>query len=135
MNNHALATTDFILQPCYCCVPASSASPRLCAECAKALPWYLQRVTTEVDHVVPLSQGGTYEPDNLQPLCREHHAANTALEASERTRRVRHGESDYASSRVTRRPCRRDNAALVRRSGGAERQGGVPHPEHPRVTP
>lgn len=34
----------------------------------------------EVDHVVPLSEGGPDEWDNLQALCRPHHAAKTLAE-------------------------------------------------------
>jgi 5-methylcytosine-specific restriction protein A len=33
-----------------------------------------------VDHIVPLSRGGTHEPDNLQALCRACHSAKTATE-------------------------------------------------------
>ena len=34
------------------------------------------RVTpaTDVDHIVPLAEGGTNDPANLRPLCRMHHA-------------------------------------------------------------
>lgn len=46
------------------------------------------RVTAgqEVDHVIPLWAGGADEESNYQTLCREHHAAKTAREASERAR-------------------------------------------------
>lgn len=38
------------------------------------------RVTlaTEVDHITPLSDGGTHERDNLQPLCKSCHSKKTA---------------------------------------------------------
>ncbi len=36
---------------------------------------------TEVDHVTPLSAGGTNEQANLQPLCKSHHSRKTAHEA------------------------------------------------------
>jgi 5-methylcytosine-specific restriction enzyme A len=32
----------------------------------------------DVDHIVPLYKGGTYDRGNLQPLCKAHHAAKTA---------------------------------------------------------
>jgi len=41
-------------------------------------------VATEVDHIVPLSQGGPDEWDNLQGLCHDCHAAKTAREMRER---------------------------------------------------
>lgn len=36
----------------------------------------------EVDHIVPLSQGGTDDDDNLQAINRECHKAKTAREAA-----------------------------------------------------
>lgn len=39
-------------------------------------------VATEVDHIVPLSRGGTNAMDNLQPLCKSCHSRKTALEDS-----------------------------------------------------
>jgi 5-methylcytosine-specific restriction enzyme A len=33
---------------------------------------------TEIDHIIPLSKGGTYDDENLQPLCAECHKAKTA---------------------------------------------------------
>ena len=33
---------------------------------------------TEVDHIVPVSQEGTNELDNLQPLCKSCHSRKTA---------------------------------------------------------
>ena len=35
---------------------------------------------TEVDHIVPLSQGGGASPDNLQALCKSCHSRKTAAE-------------------------------------------------------
>lgn len=35
---------------------------------------------TQVDHVVPLSAGGTHRPDNLQCLCVACHSRKTASE-------------------------------------------------------
>ena len=34
----------------------------------------------QVDHVKPVSQGGTHHLDNLRVLCRAHHLAKTAQE-------------------------------------------------------
>ena len=39
---------------------------------------------TEVDHIVPLRQGGTSEADNLQTLCKRHHSRKTARYDSKR---------------------------------------------------
>jgi 5-methylcytosine-specific restriction protein A len=33
--------------------------------------------TTEVDHIVPLSAGGTDARENLRALCKRHHSART----------------------------------------------------------
>ena len=53
-------------------------SAPLCAHCSRA-----GRVTlaTEVDHRVPLSQGGTDDRDNLDPLCRACHLKKSAMDA------------------------------------------------------
>lgn len=53
-----------------------SQSP-LCAEC---VPLGITRAATEVDHKLPLEQGGADEWDNLQGLCHEHHVAKTSAE-------------------------------------------------------
>jgi 5-methylcytosine-specific restriction protein A len=37
----------------------------------------------EVDHIVPLSQGGGNERSNLQALCRPHHRAKSKAERNE----------------------------------------------------
>ena len=53
----------------------------LCVHCQRE-----GRVTaaTEVDHRVPLSQGGTDDPSNLVSICAACHAAKTAREAAGR---------------------------------------------------
>ena len=56
-----------------------SAQP-ICAECAKTLPLHLQRPSVQLDHILPLSQGGTDDLTNLRGICREHHAVKTARE-------------------------------------------------------
>jgi len=35
---------------------------------------------TEIDHIIPRSAGGTDDPANLQPLCRQCHSRKTARE-------------------------------------------------------
>lgn len=54
-----------------------------------ALPWKPGDPYLEVDHVVPLIDGGSFSVANLQLLCREHHARKTAREAGRRARRRR----------------------------------------------
>jgi 5-methylcytosine-specific restriction endonuclease McrA/predicted kinase len=48
------------------------------------------RVTqaTEIDHIIPKSQGGTDEEDNLQAICKRCHAHKTALESAIADHRV-----------------------------------------------
>lgn len=52
-----------------------------CVDC-----WKLGReqYATEVDHIVPKSQGGADEESNYQPLCHEHHSAKTMREINRR---------------------------------------------------
>jgi len=38
----------------------------------------------QIDHKVPLEQGGSNDDDNLQPLCNDCHQAKTAAEARAR---------------------------------------------------
>lgn len=45
----------------------------MCALCNVA-------AATEVDHIVPLEQGGSNDEINLQPLCKECHLAKTKQE-------------------------------------------------------
>lgn len=40
----------------------------------------IARAADEIDHIKPLSQGGTNQRDNLQPLCYQCHAAKTEHE-------------------------------------------------------
>lgn len=52
----------------------------LCRECKKAgfdVPSVL------VDHIIPLSEGGTNKLENLQGLCTMHHNKKTARERNE----------------------------------------------------
>jgi 5-methylcytosine-specific restriction protein A len=48
---------------------------------ALRLPW-----RDQVDHDVPLEQGGSNEDENLNLLCVECHSAKTAQEAAARAR-------------------------------------------------
>jgi 5-methylcytosine-specific restriction endonuclease McrA len=55
---------------------------RICQSCgAKA---------TEIDHIVPVSQGGSHEPDNLRAICRDCHRRKTHAETVAGVRRF-HG--------------------------------------------
>ena len=53
-----------------------SAEPR----CSICLQQGRLRAATEVDHIVPLHQGGGDERSNLQPLCHDCHADKSAAE-------------------------------------------------------
>ena len=35
---------------------------------------------TDVDHIVPLAEGGNDSAENLQTLCHSHHSRKTAIE-------------------------------------------------------
>lgn len=39
-----------------------------------------QELATDIDHILPRSQGGTDLWDNLQGLCHKHHSSKTATE-------------------------------------------------------
>jgi 5-methylcytosine-specific restriction protein A len=54
-----------------------SAEP-LCRHC---LAKGVLTAATEVDHEIPLGQGGTYDDANAQPLCTDCHKAKTKAEA------------------------------------------------------
>lgn len=43
--------------------------------CALQLPDVCTQVATTRDHIVPVSAGGTNQPSNLQPSCRECNSA------------------------------------------------------------
>lgn len=48
--------------------------------CRDCLEYGLDRPSTEVDHIVPLSKGGTNEDGNIRCLCKACHAARTRTE-------------------------------------------------------
>ncbi len=50
----------------------------------------LVSAATEVDHITPLSEGGSNERRNLQPLCGDHHREKTEAEASARRQAAPH---------------------------------------------
>lgn len=58
----------------------------LCVHCRRK---GILRVATEVDHITPLSMGGTDIESNLQALCYDCHKAKTTREAGQRTMTVR----------------------------------------------
>jgi 5-methylcytosine-specific restriction protein A len=49
----------------------------LCFSCEEQ-GWIAE--ATEVDHVIPLSRGGTHDRNNLRPMCRSCHSRKTARE-------------------------------------------------------
>lgn len=56
----------------------------LCVMCEAA---GVVRAAAEVDHVVPIEQGGDiWSGDNLQALCKPHHSAKTAAETNAKRR-------------------------------------------------
>ena len=48
--------------------------------CVKCSARGLVVAATEVDHITPLSRGGTHEESNLQSLCKPCHSTKTAQE-------------------------------------------------------
>jgi 5-methylcytosine-specific restriction protein A len=50
----------------------------LCVACSRQ---GLTVAATEVDHILPLAQGGTHAADNLQSLCKSCHSRKTATES------------------------------------------------------
>lgn len=50
----------------------------LCAECQRK---GIVKLATQRDHIVPLAEGGTDDPSNIQGLCAECHRDKTLAEA------------------------------------------------------
>lgn len=55
----------------------------LCIHCHQA---GRVQAAAEVDHVIPLADGGADDDSNMQSLCRDCHAAKTAAEAAARAK-------------------------------------------------
>ena len=53
----------------------------MCRHCAQR---GIVQAATMVDHIVPLNDGGTHAPDNLQSLCRACHNEKTRLDLKAR---------------------------------------------------
>ena len=58
----------------------------------------------EVDHVQPVSEGGSDDPDNCQSSCGSCHAAKTASEAAHGRNRWKRHPADYLSGGPEGRP-------------------------------
>ena len=57
----------------------------VCVECLKV---GIVRPTEEVDHIVPIADGGpVYDVDNLQALCRQCHGRKTSRDIATRRKR------------------------------------------------
>lgn len=50
----------------------------LCVDCASR---HLTVAATDVDHILPLAQGGTHAAENLQSLCHSCHSRKTAAQS------------------------------------------------------
>ncbi len=54
----------------------------------------------EVDHVIPLSEGGGDDPENLRPLCAECHRRVTAGQSARRRGKLGHDDRGYPLVRL-----------------------------------
>lgn len=84
------------------------------ARALRALGYVPRRSLWELDHVVPLIDGGGHELANLQTLCTPCHKRKTAAEARQRAERERSEAtiaSDPASARATAPGIEADGAA------------------------
>jgi 5-methylcytosine-specific restriction protein A len=52
--------------------------------CVHCLAEGVQRLAVEVDHIIPVAQGGGDDYANTQSLCRAHHQAKSARERARR---------------------------------------------------
>ena len=43
------------------------------------------RVATERDHIQPIAEGGTEDPENIQPLCHEHNQERLLRQRGQQT--------------------------------------------------
>jgi len=81
----------------------------------RALGFLPRRSLWELDHVIPLIDGGSHEPTNLQTLCAPCHRQKTAQETRERAVRARLARTGEGSERRADEP----PPAPRRRSGAA----------------
>lgn len=55
-------------------------------------PWCVipgcNELATQLDHIVPIAEGGTDDWDNLQGMCRRHHGVKTRFEELRRAGRI-----------------------------------------------
>lgn len=56
--------------------------------CAHCLDEGMTVAATEIDHIIPLAQGGTDDMSNLQGLCHAHHVSKTRTETQGRHGRI-----------------------------------------------
>jgi len=85
----------------------------------RALGFKPRQSLWELDHIVPLIDGGGHGLDNLQTLCVPCHERKTSREARERTARRKEGAADAspiaesAQIQVARRPESRDLESVL----------------------
>jgi 5-methylcytosine-specific restriction endonuclease McrA len=65
---------------------------------------WTERHAWELDHIVPLADGGTHELVNMQTLCRPCHRTKTAREAAERAQRRKWPNVSAVAERVATAP-------------------------------
>jgi 5-methylcytosine-specific restriction endonuclease McrA len=65
-----------------------------CERCRAGLPMRLTATTWELDHILPLYQGGTNAVDNLRALHVDCHKRVTAQQAAERARSSNRVDAD-----------------------------------------
>ena len=82
-----------------------------------------RRSLWEVDHIVPLVDGGSHDLDNLQTLCSPCHRAKTAAEATERAAREREAAATQAPEGEAGAGA--EAGAEVRAEAGAEAEAGA----------
>jgi 5-methylcytosine-specific restriction endonuclease McrA len=58
-----------------------------CQGCREFLLFNIHRVPFDIDHITPLADGGSNDPQNLQILCVPCHKKKTSLEAKARRKK------------------------------------------------
>jgi len=76
----------------------------------------------DVEHIIPLAQGGDDDGDNLQPAHRKCHAAKSKQDATN-TARAKRREAKHLGAKTTARPLPGSRASGIRKrmSGKVER--------------